>query len=237
MKYFGGKGKGTDAREIVKILESVRAPGQLVIDVFCGACNILRHLKGPRLGIDLHQGIVTTMSAARDGWEPPPCPDLETYRAFCSLPMTDPRYAYAAFGCSFGGRERGGFAAGVHPNDVQGRHYWELVKVSLQRKGSDLQGAEILCAPYTVLDPSYVRGCLVYCDPPYLGTTGFKTGAFDHLAFYQWAESLSTYNVVIVSEERAPAHWPEIWSKQRKHQVRSSTKAERIERLFWVRTC
>jgi len=45
------------------------------------------------------------------------------------------------------------------------------------------------------------RGDVVYCDPPYVGTTGYTTGVFDHGAFWSWVSLLEAFGVfVLVSE-------------------------------------
>lgn len=57
-----------------------------------------------------------------------------------------------------------------------------------------------------------LSGDVVYCDPPYRGTTGYKTGTFDHDAFDTWAEEQVTKGAqVFVSEFNAPPHWEVVW--------------------------
>ena len=46
---------------------------------------------------------------------------------------------------------------------------------------------------------------LIYCDPPYRGTTGYKTG-FDNDLFWQWCRDKTTEgHTVLLSEYSAPA--------------------------------
>ena len=45
-------------------------------------------------------------------------------------------------------------------------------------------------------------GTVIYCDPPYIGTDEYKTGDFDHGAFYDWCCSQS--ELVLVSEYQMP---------------------------------
>jgi len=46
------------------------------------------------------------------------------------------------------------------------------------------------------------KGWLIYCDPPYAGKHGYKSGKFDHDTFYKWA--LEQDNVVLISEYSMP---------------------------------
>ncbi len=46
---------------------------------------------------------------------------------------------------------------------------------------------------------------MIYCDPPYEGTTKYKD-AFDHSKFWQWCRDKSNEgHIVFVSEYNAPA--------------------------------
>jgi site-specific DNA-adenine methylase len=46
------------------------------------------------------------------------------------------------------------------------------------------------------------EGFIVYCDPPYANTVGYRSGGFDHEAFYAWA--LAQPGLVLISEYSMP---------------------------------
>ena len=73
---------------------------------------------------------------------------------------------------------------------------------------------------------------VIYCDPPYEGTLGYKTGSFDHERFWEWAEKMSERNVVFVSEysTRSDLFIP-IWQKEIQTAIRASSK-QSTEILF-----
>lgn len=48
----------------------------------------------------------------------------------------------------------------------------------------DVQRLEYTCGSYEAYE--YTDGDIVYCDPPYEGTNGYKDTIFDHKAFYDW---------------------------------------------------
>ena len=70
-------------------------------------------------------------------------------------------------------------------------------------------GVELYCGSFEDLELG--SGCLVYCDPPYAGTTGYKTGSFDHGSFFDWCRRQSLTNTVFVSEYNAPPDFIEVW--------------------------
>ena len=45
---------------------------------------------------------------------------------------------------------------------------------------------------------------IVYCDPPYQGTTEYKEGGFNHDKFWQWAREIAKTNKIYISEYKAP---------------------------------
>lgn len=51
-------------------------------------------------------------------------------------------------------------------------------------------------------DVTVAEGELAYCDPPYAGTAGYRSGGFDHDKFYAWA--LAQKGLVLVSEYNMP---------------------------------
>ena len=81
------------------------------------------------------------------------------------------------------------------------RNYQHEATRSFWRTVDGLRSAESIefsSLPY--YDLEIKEGSVVYCDPPYLGTTGYKTGGFDHERFWEWAEAVSEHSTVFVSE-------------------------------------
>ena len=58
---------------------------------------------------------------------------------------------------------------------------------------------------------------LIYCDPPYAGTSTncYRDKDFDHMEFWKWATGMSRLNRIFVSEMSAPEDWKSIWSLSR----------------------
>ena len=75
------------------------------------------------------------------------------------------------------------------------------------------------------------------CDPPYQGTTGYKTGAFDHDKFFEWCREQAKKNIVFVSEYNAPEDFECVWQGEIKTNFASNRKAathKAVEKLFKV---
>ena len=77
------------------------------------------------------------------------------------------------------------------------------------------------------------------CDPPYQGTTGYKTGAFDHDKFFDWCREQAKKNIVFVSEYNAPEDFDCVWQGEIKTNFSSTRKKathNAVEKLFKVNT-
>lgn len=75
------------------------------------------------------------------------------------------------------------------------------------------------------------------CDPPYQGTTGYKTGTFDHDKFFDWCREQAKKNVVFVSEYNAPDDFECVWQGEIKTNFASTRKSathNAVEKLFKV---
>jgi DNA adenine methylase len=137
--------------------------------------------------------------------------------------------ALAAFGASFGGRKWGGFAR----PDLRWRQSCEFGRAvrSWRRKFDAMSSAGLVtseCLPYWRVDPP--AGSVVYCDPPYTGTTGYNSGEFDHGRFHAWCEAQTV--PVFVSEFTAPAHWRVVFEKDQTRSIRSGYGSKMPEKLF-----
>jgi DNA adenine methylase len=81
---------------------------------------------------------------------------------------------------------------------------------------------------------------IVYCDPPYRGTCGYKSNkgsnVFDHDHFYSWCDDLAARGLaVFVSEFSAPSYWEEVWSEERWVTINDKKYHKRTDRLFKVK--
>ena len=83
-----------------------------------------------------------------------------------------------------------------------------------------------------------ITNSIIYNDSPYQGTTGYKTGQFNHEEFFDWCRLMkSRGNVVFVSEYNAPEDFELVWQGEIKTNFSSTRKSathNAVEKLFKV---
>jgi len=200
-----------------------------------GGCAMTAHLAphfGRVLASDLHQDLPLLFAALRDGWQPPEAVSLEEYKSLRHVAPSALR-CFAGYACSFGGKWFGGYAK---DNPAQGRYYAGagargLAKAMTLARG--FRNVEFRHGAYQ--DVPVPPGAVLYCDPPYRGTTPPGEGwPFDSTEFWAWAGRQRAREVrVYVSEEAAPPGW-RLVAEVTPHQVamRRGGKAPLVERLF-----
>lgn len=63
---------------------------------------------------------------------------------------------------------------------------------NLIKQQPNLKGIEFKCLNF-LKEPINAKNCLIYCDPPYKGTTKYKDN-FDHNRFYNVCRELAKDN-------------------------------------------
>jgi hypothetical protein len=238
MRYLGGKSRL--AKKIVEAIHPERFP--FIWEPFCGGFAVTAELglaapASTILASDVHPGIVALGRALSSGWLPTelgrPLTDGE-HQAAKDLPDTDPRKAMIGFGCSFGGMW-------FHTNATSpGRSYHDETVRNFRSAAPKLRRVCFDLVDFLQAEPIPSVGLLIYCDPPYRGTFGYSTGAFDSEAFdrrcLQWRELGAK---VFVSEFNAP--WTVVAEFRRGIDVGSNSGSGRerktgVDRLYEVLT-
>lgn len=203
MRYLGGK-----ARLATRIVDAILADTtarDLWVEPFLGGASVLAKARPHfrhAIASDASPDLIACWSAVADGWDPPSVLTEDEYRAQRHAPVSALR-GYVGFACSFGGKWFGGYAR----DPKGGRDMIVDAHSATVRKGRALAGTEFICGDYAELDPP--AGAVVYCDPPYAGTTGYSAvGKFDHARFWDTMDAWSDRGChVYVSELEAPDHW------------------------------
>lgn len=126
---------------------------------------------------------------------------------------TDPLSVFVAIGCSFGGKYWGGYA---RRKEGKPQHNYARGAVrSIDKKLAKLEGKNIKFSDIDYRDIEILSGDVIYCDPPYVGTTGYRTGEFNHSEFWQWAEVVAESNPIYVSEFTDRSNWKTVWTRDR----------------------
>lgn len=225
MQYFGGKAR--IAKEIARVLEQYRKKDQLYIEPFVGAGWVLSQISGKREASDKHPYLISMYKALQNGWTPPKEVSEEEYSKAKNGNCEDHLRGFIGFGCSFSGKWFGGYARSGSRNYCLNAHN------SLMKKLENIKDVTFQCKSFEELTP---EKSLIYCDPPYKGTTqyGKLVGDFDSEVFWDKMRNWSEANTVIISEYNAPDDFEEIWRKEVKTDIRNknNVKEDRLEKLF-----
>jgi DNA adenine methylase len=226
---------------LAKEIAAIVAPRGLWWEPFCGGLSVSVQLAkyGPGIVSDVNPALIALCQAVRDGWAPPHEVSREQYEAARLLPDSDPLKAFAGFGCSFGGKWFDGYAYGGKNGwyAKPGNTYASAAARSVVRDVAALSACELLRTSFFDVLPGSLDLDVIYCDPPYAGTTGYAgAGAFDHSAFWQrcheWAETGAR---VYVSEYGCTVSSAIEWEKaHRTHVSRAGDRRATVERVYRI---
>lgn len=243
MRYLGGKHK--IAKHFLPLILKDRKPSQWFVEPFSGACNVTSKVDGLRMANDLNHYLIAMFKAVVDGWLPPTYVSAGDYQKIKASPDAYPPelVGFVGVACSFGGkfldvfaRDAKGYSMRRHTKNFSpgGRHDEQGQARVLHKLKPLLEGVVFSCVDYRELQ--IPPGSIVYCDPPYVGMTGYKgLPDFDHIAFWAWVRNVSMYSKVYVSEFQAPKDFKIVWKMNRIqifNAVDLKSKSEVVEKLF-----
>lgn len=232
MRYLGSKRR--IAKHILPIILKGRQPGQLYIEPFCGGCNSLDKVDGPRWGNDNNPYLIALLQSLQKGWIPPKEMSRELYSQIRSNPSQFPPdlVGFVGFPLSFGGKWFGGF---MQTKPGYPRNYAVEVQSSVIKQVKLLKDVKFTNWDYRAVEPS--SPAIIYCDPPYCGTTGYGTVGFDGEAFFEWCRNMAREgHSVFISEYAAPPDFELLLEIPTKTTLNKNKQSDdRIERLFTIR--
>ena len=230
MKYMGSKNR--IARYILPIILKDRKEGQWYVEPFLGGANMIDKVDGNRVGCDSNEQVINAMIAIRD--------------CVCDLPQDNKQFTeymyselrknddykykgYAGFAFSYGGKWMGGWSrtdsTGMSKRDYVAESYRNALNQSPL-----LQGVKLIHKSY--LELNFKQSCIVYCDPPYEGATGYK-GKFNHSEFWEWCRKISKDgHQVFISEYNAPDDFECLWEMEVTNSMSLKDTKKPTEKLF-----
>jgi DNA adenine methylase len=187
--------------------------------------SVGKHVQCSRTASDAHPDLIILLDAVRDGWDPPTNITEEQYNVLRQADSSAER-GFVGFGCSFYGKFFGGFARDPKMND-----FGTIARNNMLKLVPLIQHVEFQCEEYHEYDG---EADLIYCDPPYYGTTDYSGGKFDSALFWDWVREWSTKSTVLVSEYVAPDDFETLWEKPYTTTMKdkSGKGCKRIEKLF-----
>ena len=226
MQYLGSKNK--IAKHLLPIILKNRKPEQYYVEPFMGGGNMIDKVEGLRIGNDINYYLIEMWKALQKGWIPPDVVTEEEYRYYkkCQEIEDPAMVAFIGFLCSFGTRWFSSFA-----KNNQNRNYAKVGKNSLMRQLPNMAEVELQNTTYDKL--IIPANSIIYCDPPYQNTAGYKD-SIDHKAFWQWCrERALEGHQVFISEYSAPDDFICIFEIEHITSLSSNNNyTKRIEKLF-----
>lgn len=226
--------KARFSKEILPIILKDRKPDQWYIEPFAGGMNMICEVKGKRLANDVHYYLIQMWEQLVKGW----IPEKITKDMYLSIKQNPEKYpphfvGWVGFNCSYSGKWWGGFAGETKTKIGTVRDYQQEAIQNVIKQVKKMDNCLFSNKPYYELDlPS---DSIVYCDPPYAGTTKYDND-FDHELFWQWVRNISKFHKVFVSEYNAPNDFVCLWEKSAKSSLSANGKIGgnklSVEKLF-----
>ena len=238
MQYMGSKNRF--AKELVPIIQSyITKETKGYLEPFVGGANIIDKIEcDKKFGCDLNEYLIELLKFTRD--TPENLPSIISEEEYNDVMNNVNNYekwyvGFVGFLCSFGGKFFGGYARGKNNNGTL-RNYANESFRNLNNQSSNLKGIIFKSCSFQDINTN-ISNYIIYCDPPYKGTTKYKTGQFPYEEYYDWCREMSKNNIVLCSEYWMPDDFECIWEKETKvnfdsNRSNNDNKNNRTEKLF-----
>ena len=231
MKYMGSKNR--IASHIVPIIQNyINESGRKVyVEPFVGGANVIDKIQcNHKVGADINKYLIALFQHIKSGGFLPDMISRETYKAVRTTPedYKDWFVGCVGFLSSYNGKFFGGYAGEDKTKAGTIRNYYKEACKNILKQSFAFENIDFLCLDYKHLGFS---DCVIYCDPPYAGTTSYNT-KFNHTDFWNTMRIWSKNNIVIISEENAPPDFDCIWQCEVKRTQDNASRHTATERLF-----
>ena len=236
MKYMGSKNR--IAKHLLPIILKDRTPDQWYIEPFVGGANMIDKVDGLRLCSDSNEYLIDMFIALQNGYK---LPELISEDDYDNIKNNKGGYSnelisYVGFSLSFGGKWWGGYRRDIANSKgdinnmiLQNRRS----KDSLNKQMLNLKDVIFVNKKYDELTEFIPNNSIIYCDPPYKGTTGYKD-KFEHDKFYEWCKEISKNNKIFISEYNMPSEFECIWEGELTSTLNKNKKDIKLEKLFTI---
>ena len=226
MKYMGSKNR--IAKHILPIMLKYRTEGMTWVEPFVGGANMIDKVDGKRIGADFNEYLIRALNVVKYNFDTIPSNNKEfTEDDFNKIKLKNLKgltdlECFLLHVCSFSGMFNGGFARGRATED-----FVRAAKGNAKKQSPLLQGVDLIHSSYDKLQ--IPQNSLIYCDPPYKGTAKYKTGDFDHEAFWQWCRDKNKEgHKVFISEYNAPSDFECLWEHELINNLNSKKATEKL---------
>ena len=236
MKYMGSKQRLS--KDISPIINNFinKYNIETYIEPFVGGANMIEHIKCKnKIGSDNNEYLIDMWNVLQDGWRPP---ETMTKEMYDDIKNNKDEYgkslvAIAGFCATYNAKWFGGYAGIVKTKIGTLRNYYDEAIRNIIRQTLNIMDVEFINEDYTYFTD--YKNCLIYCDPPYQGTTKYGSSKdFDYEKFWNWIRGMSKNNIVLVSEYNAPDDFINVYEKKVTTTLDKNSRKEDIEKLFMI---
>lgn len=232
MKYMGSKARL--AKDIAPVINKLIQEKSIktYIEPFVGGANMIQHIDCEnKIGADNNKYLIALWEAVQKGWVPPRDITKELYVDIKDNKNSypDELVAVAGFCATYNAKWFGGYAGKVHTKVGTVRNYYDEAIRNILKQVDDVKDVKFMKADYARF--SDVKGALIYCDPPYQGTTKYADD-FDHDTYWDWVRKMSESNIVLASEYSAPDDFVSVFEKPLTTTLDKSSRKKATEKLF-----
>lgn len=234
MKYMGSKQRL--AKEISPIINEfiTKYNVQIYIEPFVGGANMIEYINCKnKIASDNNEYLIAMWNDLQSGWSPPETLTKEMYE---DIKNNKDNYSkslvsIAGFCATYNAKWFGGYAGIVKTKINTYRNYYDEAIRNIQKQIVNLMDVNFIHADYTYFN-NY-KDCLIYCDPPYQGTTQYGSSKdFDYDKFWNWIREMSKNNIVLVSEYNAPEDFKCVFKKKLTTTLDKNSRKQDTEKLF-----
>lgn len=197
-----------------------------------GGANVIGKIRcETRIGVDNNEYLIEFWKSLQDGWNIREINmSKELYQKIKDNKECYPKQIVAIAGllATYNAKWFGGYAGTVTTKTGVVRNYYDEAVRNVVKQIPSIKDVKFKCDSYSNLNPV---NSLVYCDPPYFGTTEYKD-KIDYDDYWNWVRKISENNVVLCSEYNAPDDFECVWSTETTRTLNHSGRNSAIERLF-----
>ena len=234
MRYLGSKARLS--KELAPIIQSYIDKNNVkgYFEPFVGGANMIDKIKcSKRIGFDSHPYLIALLKKTQQTTED--FPTIITEEMYNEVKENKNNYEDWFVGlvgfCSFGSKWFGGFRRSYNKDGTPKEETAGVIN-NLKKQAPNLKDIVFRCRDFRTIKPEKVKGYVIYCDPPYRGTTKYATNTFPYEEFYDWCREMSKNNVVLISEYWMPNDFECIWEGKLKCTLDKDSRTDKIKKLF-----
>jgi DNA adenine methylase len=204
------------------------------IEPFVGGANMIEYIVcDNKIASDNNEYLIAMWNDLQAGWQPPETMSKEMYENIKNNKddYSKALVAIAGFCATYNAKWFGGYAGVVKTKINTYRNYYDEAVRNILKQVDKLMNVKFIHADYTYF--SNYKNSLIYCDPPYQGTTQYGSSKdFDYDRFWNWVREMSVHNAVFVSEYNTPDDFECIYEKTLTTTLDKNSRKNDTEKLF-----